>query len=424
MNKSHILKTFVEVRWTRKFKDRKSLEKYQKKMLDKQIKFIKENSPYFKKMKFNSFEEIPYMDKKIMMDNFNELNTVGVNKDEALELAINSEKTREFEEKLNGISVGLSSGTSGHRGLFVLSDKEIATWVGGVMAKLLPKNTILNNKVAFFLRADNNLYEGAYTKVMDFRYFDILKSMDDNVSELDKFNPTILIAPPSVLMVLSKYVEKKKLNINPIRVISVAEVLTKEDEKYFKKTFKQERIYQVYQCTEGFLGYTCDYGSFHINEDVVYVEKEYIDKKRFVPIITDFIRSSQPIVRYRLNDILVESDKKCKCGSPLMVIEKIEGRMDDIFLFDNKDGKEINVFPDFISRCLVYVPNIKEYKIYQKSKTEMIVYVDNLDKKTKKLITKEFENLSKKMNFKLPVINFEKYTSNLSRKMKRVERGF
>lgn len=424
MNKSHILKTFVEVRWTRKFKDRKSLEKYQKKMLDKQIKFIKENSPYFKKMKFNSFEEIPYMDKKIMMDNFNELNTVGVNKDEALELAINSEKTREFEEKLNGISVGLSSGTSGHRGLFVLSDKEIATWVGGVMAKLLPKNTILNNKVAFFLRADNNLYEGANTKVMDFRYFDILKSMDDNVSELDKFNPTILIAPPSVLMVLSKYVEKKKLNINPIRVISVAEVLTKEDEKYFKKTFKQERIYQVYQCTEGFLGYTCDYGSFHINEDVVYVEKEYIDKKRFVPIITDFIRSSQPIVRYRLNDILVESDKKCKCGSPLMVIEKIEGRMDDIFLFDNKDGKEINVFPDFISRCLVYVPNIKEYKIYQKSKTEMIVYVDNLDKKTKKLITKEFENLSKKMNFKLPVINFEKYTSNLSRKMKRVERGF
>ena len=424
MNKSHILKTFVEVRWTRKFKDRKSLEKYQKKMLDKQIKFIKENSPYFKKMKFNSFEEIPYMDKKIMMDYFNELNTVGVNKDEALELAINSEKTREFEEKLNGISVGLSSGTSGHRGLFVLSDKEIATWVGGVMAKLLPKNTILNNKVAFFLRADNNLYEGANTKVMDFRYFDILKSMDDNVSELDKFNPTILIAPPSVLMVLSKYVEKKKLNINPIRVISVAEVLTKEDEKYFKKTFKQERIYQVYQCTEGFLGYTCDYGSFHINEDVVYVEKEYIDKKRFVPIITDFIRSSQPIVRYRLNDILVESDKKCKCGSPLMVIEKIEGRMDDIFLFDNKDGKEINVFPDFISRCLVYVPNIKEYKIYQKSKTEMIVYVDNLDKKTKKLITKEFENLSKKMNFKLPVINFEKYTSNLSRKMKRVERGF
>lgn len=424
MNKSHILKTFVEVRWTRKFKDRESLEKYQKKMLDKQIKFIKDNSSYFKKIKFNSFEEIPYMDKKIMMDNFNELNTVGVNKDEALELAINSEKTREFEEKLNGISVGLSSGTSGHRGLFVLSDKEIATWVGGVMAKLLPKNKILNNKVAFFLRADNNLYEGANTKVMDFRYFDILKSMDDNVLELDKFNPTILIAPPSVLMVLSKYIENKKLSINPIKIISVAEVLTKEDEKYFKKIFKQERIYQVYQCTEGFLGYTCDCGSFHINEDVVYIEKEYIDKKRFVPIITDFIRSSQPIIRYRLNDILVESDKKCKCGSPLMVIEKIEGRMDDIFLFDSEDGKQIDVFPDFISRCLVYVPNIKEYKVYQKSKNEMIVYVDNIDEKTKELIKKEFENLSKKMNFKLPVINFEKYTSNFLQKMKRVERGF
>lgn len=424
MNKSRILKTFIEVRWIRKFKDRKKLEKYQKKMLNKQIKFIKENSSYFKKMNFSSFEEIPYMDKKIMMDNFNKLNTVGVNKEEALKLAINSEKSREFEEKLNGISVGLSSGTSGHRGLFVLSDSEIDTWVGGVMAKLLPKNKILKNKVAFFLRADNNLYEGANTKVMDFKYFDILKSMDDNVFELNKFNPTILIAPPSVLMVLSKYIENKKLNINPLKVISVAEVLTSEDENYFKNVFNQKRIYQVYQCTEGFLGYTCECGSFHINEDVVYIEKEYIDENRFIPIITDFIRSSQPIIRYRLNDILVESKKKCECGSSLMVIEKIEGRMDDIFLFDNKDGKEINVFPDFISRCIVYVPNIKEYKIYEKSKNEIIVYIDNLDKDTKNLIKKEFENLSKKMDFNLPIIRFEKYTNNLLKKMKRVERGF
>lgn len=424
MNKLQILKTFIEVRWTRKFKDRKSVEKYHKKMLQKQLKFISQNSLYFKKMNFKSLDEIPYMDKQIMMNNFNDLNTVGVNRDKALELAINSEKTREFEEKLDGISVGLSSGTSGHRGLFVLSDKEIATWVGGVMAKLLPKNKIFNNKVAFFLRADNNLYEGANTKVMDFKYFDILKDMDENVSSLDKFQPTILIAPPSVLMVLSKYIEQNRLNINPIKVISVAEVLTNEDEKYFRDIFKQERIYQVYQCTEGFLGYTCECGSFHINEDVIHIEKEYIDEKRFVPIITDFVRTSQPIIRYRLNDILVESNKKCKCGSPFTVIEKIEGRMDDIFLFDNNEGKEINVFPDFISRCLVYVPNIKEYRIYQKSKNELIVYIDNLDKEVQNQIVKEFNNLADRMNFKKPVISFEKYASNLSRKMKRVERGF
>lgn len=424
MNKLQILKTFIQVRWTRKFKNRKDLEKYQKQMLNKHIKFIREKSPYFSEMNFNSFEELPYMNKKIMMDNFNELNTVGINKDEALRLAINSEKTREFDEKIDGISVGLSSGTSGHRGLFILNDNEIAIWVGGVMAKLLPKKKILNNKVAFFLRADNNLYEGANTKVMDFRYFDILKDMDENVKKLDNFQPTILIAPPSVLMILSTYIENKKLSISPAKIISVAEVLTNEDEKYFKKIFKQKQIFQVYQCTEGFLGYTCECGSFHINEDVVYLEKEYIDKKRFVPIITDFIRTSQPIIRYKLNDILVESSKKCKCGSPLMVIEKIEGRTDDIFLFDNVNGKEINVFPDFISRCLVYVSNIKEYKIYQKSKNEIIVYIDNLSRKVRDQINHEFDCLANKMNFKKPNIEFKKYQSNLVRKMKRVERGF
>lgn len=424
MNKAKILKTFVQTRWTRNFKSRESLGKYQKKMVDKQLKFIKEKSPYFKKMSFDKLEDLPYMNKQVMMDNFDELNTVGINKEDALKLAIDSEKSREFEEKLNGISVGLSSGTSGHRGLFVLSDDEIATWVGGVMAKLLPKNRILYNKVAFFLRADNNLYEGANTKVMDFRYFDILKDMDENVKNLDAFKPDILIAPPSVLIVLASYVEKNELNINPKKVISVAEVLTPEDEKYFKDIFKQERIYQVYQCTEGFLGYTCPYGSFHINEDVIYMEKEYIDDKRFTPVITDFIRKSQPIIRYRLNDILVESNKKCKCNSPLMVIEKIEGRMDDIFLMKGNNGKQINVFPDFISRCLVYVPGIKEYKVIQKSETEIDVFIDDLEKDNKEMIINEFKRLSEKMNFIMPEINFKKYENNLSRKLKRVERGF
>lgn len=424
MNKFKMLKNFIEVRWLRKFRSREDVEKYQKKMIDKHLKFIKEKSPYFKKMEFNCLEDLPFMDKKVMMNNFNELNTVGINRDRALELAINSEKTRDFEEKLDGISVGLSSGTSGHRGLFIVSDDEISTWAGGIMAKLLPKNRILNNKVAFFLRADNNLYEGTKSRAIDFRYFDILNYMDENVKNLQGFNPNILIAPPSVLMVLSSYVESGNLKISPIKVISVAEVLTEEDEKYFKEIFKQDKIFQVYQCTEGFLGCTCECGSFHINEDVVYIEKEYIDEKRFVPVITDFVRTSQPIIRYRLNDILVESDKKCPCKSPFMVIDKIEGRMDDIFLFDNKEGKEINVFPDFLRRCIIYVPNIKEYKIYQKSKTEMIIYLDNLEEEVKGQVIREFEAFSNNMNFEMPKIEFQKYESNLSRKMKRVERGF
>ena len=423
--KLKVVKFFISMRYFKKFKTRKKLEKYQEKMLLKQMKYIKTNSKYFKDIKVDNiedFKKLPLMDKKVMMDNFNKLNCVGIDRDKALEIAINGEKSRNFDEKLNNISVGLSSGTSGSRGLFIISDEERALWAGGVLAKFLPKGNILGHKIAFFLRADNNLYETIDSKAIKFRYFDIMKDMNENINTLNEYQPTIIVAPPSVLLLLAEAQEKNKINVNPVKIISVAEVLTSEDEKYFKKVFKLKIIHQAYQCTEGFLGYVCECGNFHINEDVIYVEKEYIDKERFVPIITDFLRKSQPIIRYRLNDILVEDKTKCPCGSPTMVIKKIEGREDDIFIFKGLKDKEITVFPDFISRCVIYAQGIKNYKVVQEDNNNITIYLDNMNEKIKKQISNEFKILSERMKFVCPKIRFKKYEYNLSRKMKRVER--
>lgn len=423
--KLKVVNTFISMRYFKRFKTREKLEKYQRKMLLRQMKYIKTNSEYFKDIKadcFKDFKDLPQMDKKVMMDNFNKLNCVGIDRDKALEIAIDGEKSRNFNEKLNNISVGLSSGTSGARGLFIISDEERALWAGGVLAKFLPKRNVLGHKIAFFLRADNNLYETIDSKAIKFRYFDIMKDMNENLKTLNEYQPTIIVAPPSVLLLLAESQEKKQINVSPIKIISVAEVLTNEDEKYFKKVFKLKIIHQAYQCTEGFLGYVCECGNFHINEDIVYLEKEYIDEERFVPIITDFLRKSQPIIRYRLNDILVEDKKKCPCGSPTMIIKRIEGREDDIFIFKGTKGKEITVFPDFISRCVIYVQGIKNYKAVQKDQDNITVYLDNMSENIKEQIIDEFKTLSEKMKFVCPKISFEKYEFNLSRKMKRVER--
>jgi putative adenylate-forming enzyme len=108
-------------------------------------------------------------------------------------------------------------------------------------------------------------------------------------------------------------------------------------------------VSEVYQCTEGVLGFSCKYGVMHLNERFIYFQKEYIDAKRFYPIITDFSRKTQPIARYKMNDILIEKEGSCMCGSVFQAIEKIEGREDDILLFiENK--KLIKLFPDVISR--------------------------------------------------------------------------
>lgn len=137
-----------------------------------------------------------------------------------------------------------------------------------------------------------------------------------------------------MLRMLGEAYAKGTLTVRPDKIISVAEVLDPLDRSVLEQTFGQT-IHQAYQCTEGFLGASCRMGMLHLNEDVVHIEKEYIDPstRRFVPIVTDFSRTSQPIVRYRLNDILTEAEGRCACGSPFTAIERIEGRCDDMLSF-------------------------------------------------------------------------------------------
>ena len=416
---------YIRARYLQHFRTRKALRSYQKQRVLRQLAYFKEHSPYFKGISVHSFEDfrkLPLMNKAFMMEHFNALNCVGIDRDEALSLAIDGEKQREFSEKLGGISVGLSSGTSGARGLFLVSDRERALWAGTVLAKFLPKGRLFGHRIAFFLRADNNLYETIDSKLIRFRYFDLLRDMGENLSELADYRPTLLVAPPSVLLGIARAMERRELRIKPEKVISVAEVLRAEDAAYLKAQFGLSVIHQAYQCTEGFLGYVCECGNFHLNEELVLIEREYLDAQRFVPIVTDFTRQSQPIVRYRLNDILVEKRGHCPCGNRATLIRYIEGREDDVFYFAGIRQKEVAVFPDFISRCVIYAEGVKNYKVVQDGSAHVTVYLERESSATSAQIRREFARLAGKMKFHCPEIAFAPYVPDFQRKMKRVER--
>lgn len=416
---------FIRARYLRHFRTRKALRSYQKQRVLRQLAYFKEHSPYFKGLSVHSFEDfrkLPLMNKAFMMEHFNVLNCVGIDRDEALSLAIDGEKQREFSGKLRGISVGLSSGTSGARGLFLVSDRERALWAGTVLAKFLPKCRLFGHRIAFFLRADNNLYETIDSKLIRFRYFDLLRDMGENLSELADYRPTLLVAPPSVLLGIARAMERGELRINPEKVISVAEVLRAEDAAYLKAQFGLSVIHQAYQCTEGFLGYVCECGNFHLNEELVLIEREYLDAHRFVPIVTDFTRQSQPIVRYRLNDILVEKRGHCPCGNPATLIRYIEGREDDVFYFAGLRRNEVAVFPDFISRCVIYAEGVQNYKVVQDGSAHVTVFLERESSDTAAQIRREFARLAEKMKFHCPEIAFARYVPDFQRKMKRVER--
>jgi len=86
------------------------------------------------------------------------------------------------------------------------------------------------------------------------------------------------------------------IDIQPTKIISIADVLESQDKLYIEAIFGQT-VHQIYQSTEGFLGATCELGTIHLNEDSIIFEKEWINKKqgKFIPIITDLQRQTQPI---------------------------------------------------------------------------------------------------------------------------------
>ena len=332
----------------------------------KQFKKLKNTvlgaSKFYKDFLECDLQDFPIVNKKLYMENFNEINTKGLDRDEALDIAIRSEQSRDFKPLYRGYSVGLSSGTSGNRGLFVVSDLERSEWAGYIIGKLLPMRFGCH-RIAFFLRANNNLYETVNSILVKFRFYDLLQPLGKKIDSIKEFSPTIIIGPGSVL----KKVARAAPNLRPQKVICVAEVLEPEDRETLRQVFKVNAD-QVYQCTEGFLASTCKLGNLHLNEDIAIIEKHWIDKEsgRFSPIITDLRRSTQPIVRYLLDDILIEDRKPCTCGSFMTRIKRIEGRQDDILILKNAEGRPIDVYPDFIRNSIISAcKDLHEYAVIQ-----------------------------------------------------------
>lgn len=334
-------------------------------------------SPYYREMAKNQtiLEEFPIMNKKLFMHNFNEINTCQIRLDEAMSIASKAEQSRDFSPMLGKITIGLSTGTSGNRGVFLVDESERAKWVAAIIDRVIGVS-FHRRKVAFFLRANSNLYESVQSSLIKFEFFDLLESFESfHLKRLAILNPDILIAQPSMLSIIAKNIKNKTLNIQPQKVISIAEVLSPEDNDYLSDIFGVQ-INQVYQCSEGFLASTCKNGTLHFNEDTLIIERKYIDdeRTRFHPVITDLMRTTQPIVRYELNDILIEK-KNCSCGSKFTAIASIEGRSDDIFIF-NCHNQQIRVFPDFLSRAIVLSDAaITDFCITQISSNELKLYI-------------------------------------------------
>lgn len=377
---TQLLRLLGAFRQTRRLSwpDRAALLAHQERQWQRYCRRVLPRSPWFRPWLEQPLDHWPQMNKALMMAHFDEMNTAGLKLAEVLACARAAEETRDFSPTLGRYSVGLSSGTSGGRGVFVVSPEERAQWAGVMLGRLLPGGLLQGQRVALFLRANSNLYRTVRTPCLQFRFFDLFSPLEAHAGPLAAMQPSIVVAPAQVLRALALRVQAGQLDIAPERVISVAEVLEPQDRRLLQQVFG--RVSEVYQATEGFLGSSCSHGSLHLNESFLRIEPQWLDDKRFVPLVTDFTRSTQPIVRYRLDDILVARAAPCPCGNPELAIDRIEGRCDDVLRLPGAAGAPVTVFADVVSRALAQVlPLDADYRLVQSGPRALGLAIAPLD---------------------------------------------
>lgn len=358
-----------------RFASREALEAYQVKQLRRFSQKVLANSPWFQRYASQPMATWPLMDKSRMMAHFDAMNTQGLSRDALIACALDSEHDRDFSRKTGKFSVGLSSGTSGQRGLFVVSPQEQQLWAGGILAKMLPDGLFAGERVALFLRANNNLYQSVNNRWLSLIFYDLFQPFLSHTKRLTQQSPTMIVAPAQVLRALALAVMRGELQLNVKKVISVAEVLDEQDRQLLQQVFGQ--VGEVYQATEGFLASSCSEGTLHLHEEFLYIEPQWIDGRRFTPIITDFTRRTQPIVRYRLDDVLVVSEQQCPCGNPARAISHIEGRSDDQLRLPGRDGGDQVIFADLCSRVLATsLPLTADYRLVQQGDSHLHLTAD------------------------------------------------
>lgn len=358
---------------------------YQDNRIKNVVKFAVANSGFFRDYysgyDLNDVWNLPVMNKKIMMDNLSGCNTVGLSKDEIIRFCLEVEKTRDFTIRLNGLNIGMSSGTSGNKGVEIVTREEENYMKAALFARFdFPKKEKIN--LAFILRVSAPAFS------LDkfghkLTYVSQLDTIENINRQLEKINPNIISAPPSMLKIIANEYENGNLSVSPGRLISYAEVLYPDVKKYLEQVFKCT-VHQIYKCTEGPIGISCKFGSLHVNEDLVAIQT-LDDNGAPVPagqpckklIITDLHKKALPVIRYELNDIVTISREKCRCGSEFRVIEDIKGRADDMFWGIRKDDKTKHfIYQDYISRMIITCSDdIDDFQAIQKDYTHVVLRI-------------------------------------------------
>jgi len=165
-------------------------------------------------------------------------------------------------------------------------------------------------------------------------YLDTLNLNDERIAEfatrIRRQRPGLIFGHAHSLYLLACSLKKSRvMDVRPNGTISTAMLLHDWQRAVIEKVFDCP-VTNRYGCEEvSLIASECEeHNGLHVNADSVYTETMECGKL----LVTDLTNRAMPLIRYQIGDVVVPSQRRCKCGRGLPLIERIEGRDADYVL--------------------------------------------------------------------------------------------
>ena len=184
------------------------------------------------------------------------------------------------------------------------------------------------------------------------------ETMPHYAEELHSFQPQLLHGYPSALYLLALYLDAQNIStLRPRAAYTHSETLLDNQRALLQRAFGCH-VFDGYGNTER-VAYIveCEQGSLHVRMEHSVIEFLRADGEparageMAEMVCTGFGNEATPLIRYRVGDSAIYTNRPCPCGRGGTIVEKIQGRVDDIIV--TPDGRHVgrldHVFKDLLN---------------------------------------------------------------------------
>jgi phenylacetate-CoA ligase len=364
-------------RWSRAM-----LDSHRAAGLAKLRRLATEQSPFYRRFHAGCdsrpLADLPVLSKAQLMESFDELVT-----DRRVRLA----DLREFLERIEGYRlfqdrywVARTSGSTGAPGVFLWNRPEWTSVVAsyaraqewaGINASLMRRTRIgvVSSRIPWHQSALVGMsVDSVFVPV---RRFDATAPLGQIVDGLNEWQPENLVCYASMARILAEEQLAGRLRLAPRAVMCSSEVLSPESRGRIRSAFGVEP-FNVYAATEpAGVAAECELHRLHLFEDLVITEV-VDDRNRPVPpgqvgakvLVTVLFSRTQPLIRYEMSDTICLTETRCACGREFGLVDRIEGRTEDVLVLPAAGGTTASIHPNVFHRVLEPLP-VNQWQVEQ-----------------------------------------------------------